>query len=79
MAVLLAYLSKNQSVRWRLKGRLKDGSLRQLVEAVTEFITYHRRVVADVHHPDAGDDVQFNFTERLQSVLNGLKEEDGLV
>ncbi|KAI4154003.1 MAG: hypothetical protein LQ340_001944 [Diploschistes diacapsis] len=78
LAVLLAYLSKNIAVRDCVKRHLAGGTLRRLLDAVAEFLTYHRRVAAELRHTDADVDIKTTFTDRLQNLVNTLKAEEGL-
>lgn len=60
-----------------VKSRLQDGSLKPLLDAVQEFLYYHREVDADIHQDEEGVDVKADFIDRLQRVIDELKLDAG--
>ena len=66
------------AIRARLKGRLERGTLEQLLNAVTEFLSYHRKIAKELLDPDGELDVKANFTQRLQELIDTLAAEETL-
>lgn len=60
-----------------VKSKLQDGSLKPLLDAVQEFLYYHREVDADIHQDEEGVDVKADFIDRLQRVIDELKLDAG--
>ena len=61
-----------------MKRSLEGGTVQQLLNAVEEFLSYHHRIAPDTRQADSDTEVKANFTERLQALVNALKEEEGL-
>lgn len=79
LSVLLSYLCLNETVRFMVSSQLQGGSLKQLLDAVQEFLHYHREIDANIHKPEKGVDVQADFIDRLQRLIDGLKLDVGLL
>ena len=79
LSVLLCYLSISASVSKRLCPRLPGNSLRQLLSAAEEFLLYHKQIADEVHQCEGNVDLKATFVNRLQSVVDRLKEEEGLI
>lgn len=77
VSVLLAWLCLNPAIKARIGGRLPGNSLKQLLDAVDEFLQYHRRVDQVIIRGDGEDDARANFVGRLQSHLDDLKRAEG--
>jgi hypothetical protein len=79
LAVLLSYLSVTPHIKQQIEARLRGGTMTQLLDAVEEFLHYHRQVAEEI--PQANDDldVKTSFIGRVQSIVDRLKREDGLV
>lgn len=77
LSVLLSNLCINGVIREQVRSRLQGGTLKQLLDAVEEFLHYHRQV--DDQFCDVGEeiDVKVGFVGRLQSVVDRLKQVDG--
>lgn len=56
-----------------VKSKLQAGSLKPLLDAVQEFLLYHREVDADIHQDEEGVDVKADFIDRLQRLIDELK------
>ena len=60
-----------------VSSQLQGGSLKKLLDAVQEFLHYHREIDANIHQDEAGVDVQADFIDRLQRLIDGLKLDVG--
>lgn len=60
-----------------VKSKLQDGSLKPLLDAVQEFLHYHREVDADIHQDEEGVEVKADFIDRLQRLIAELKLDAG--
>ncbi len=60
-----------------VKSKLQDGSLKPLLDAVQEFLYYHKEVDADIHQDEEGVDVKADFIDRLQRLIDELKLDAG--
>ena len=77
LSVLLSYLCLNKTVRFMVSSQLQGGSLKQLLDAVQEFLHYHREIDANIHKDEEGVEVQADFIDRLQRLIDGLKLDVG--
>lgn len=77
LSVLLSYLCLNKTVRFMVSSQLQGGSLKKLLDAVQEFLHYHREIDANIHQDEEGVDVQADFINRLQRLIDGLKLDVG--
>lgn len=77
LSVLLSYLCVNKEVRLRVSSRLQGRTLRQLLDAVDEFLHYHRQIDEEIYQDDGEMDVRAGFIDRLQRMVNELKIEQG--
>ncbi|MCJ1471212.1 hypothetical protein MMC07_009860 [Pseudocyphellaria aurata] len=75
LSVLLSYLCVNQEVRLRVSSRLRGRTLGQLLDAVDEFLHYHRQIDEEIYQDDGEMDVKAGFIDRLQRMVNELKLE----
>lgn len=78
LSVLLSYLCVNEIVRQRVTSLFQQQTLKPLLDAVEEFLQYHRQIDDEVCHSDEEIDVRTGFIDRLQRVVNELKREQGL-
>lgn len=60
-----------------ISSQLQGGSLKKLLDAVQEFLHYHREIDANIHQDEEGVDVQADFIDRLQRLIDGLKLDVG--
>ena len=60
-----------------LRSKLPGGTLQLLVYAVDEFLQHHRKV-DDLYDGENGGDSENGFTQRLQLVVDRLKQSEGL-
>ncbi|KAI9859388.1 MAG: hypothetical protein M1813_006725 [Trichoglossum hirsutum] len=78
LSVLLGSLCQNSDIRGLLRSKFPGGTLQPLVFAVDEFIQHHRKV-DDLYDRDDGSDSGDGFTQRLQLVVDRLKQYEGLM
>lgn len=76
--MLLGWLCHSPAIRGRISGRLPGNSLKQLLDAVDEFLQYHRRVDQAIIRGDGEDDARANFVGRLQSHVDDLKKAENM-
>ena len=76
--MLLGWLCLNPAIKARISGRLPGNSLKQLLDAVDEFLQYHRRVDQVIIRDGDEDDARANFVGRLQSHVDDLKKAEGI-
>ena len=76
--MLLGWLCLNPAIKARVSDRLPGNRLKQLLDAVEEFLRYHRRVDQVVRRDDGEDDARDSFVGRLQSHVDDLKKAEGL-
>ncbi|KAI9772954.1 MAG: hypothetical protein M1840_008836 [Geoglossum simile] len=77
LSVLLGSLCQNSDIRGRLRSKLPGGTLQPLAYAVDEFIQHHRKV-DDLYDGESGSDSENGFTQRLQLVVDRLRQSEGL-
>lgn len=77
--MLLGWLCLNPAIKARISSRLPGNSLKQLLDAVDEFLHYHRRVDQAMIRGDGEDDARANFVGRLQSHVDDLKKAESIV
>lgn len=77
LSVLLGWLCLNPAIKARISGCLPGNSLKQLLDAVDEFLQYHRRVDQAIILGDGEDDARVSFVGRLQSHVDGIKKAEG--
>ena len=73
LAVLLGFLCLNQKVRTWVNDELQQGSLKQLVDALEEFLQYYRK--AGQAGTQDCDDSGVGYVGRLQGLVESLSEE----
>ena len=76
--MLLGWLCLNPAIKARISDRLPGNSLKQLLDAVDEFLQYHRRVDQVIIRDGDEDDARANLVGRLQSHVDDLKKAGGL-
>lgn len=77
LSVLLSNLCIDRQIREQVRSRLRGGTLKQLFDAVEEFLHYHRQVDNQICGIGEEIDVQLGFVGRLQGVIDRLKQVDG--
>lgn len=58
-----------------MSSRLQGRTLKQLLDAVDEFLHYHRQIDEEIYQDDGEMDVRAGFIDRLQRMVNELKME----
>ena len=76
--MLLGWLCLDSAIKMRVSDRLPGNSLKQLLDAVEEFLRYHRSVDQAIVGADGEDDARAIFISRLQSHVDDLKKAEGL-
>lgn len=56
-----------------MRSRLPGGTLRPLLDAVKEFLHYHRKIDEEIYHSGGEVDLKINFTTRLQGIVDVLE------
>ena len=72
LSVLLGFLCLNSEVRAWVSGQLHEGSLKQLVDALKEFLHYYRKAGQGVSQCDGSDSVA-GYICRLQGLVEDLR------
>ena len=75
--MLLSNLCIDGVVREQVRSRLRGGTLKQLLDAVEEFLHYHRQVDDQICQVGEEIEPKVGFVGRLQSVVERLKQVDG--
>ena len=75
--MLLGWLCINPEIKARITGRLPGKGLKELLDAVEEFLRYNRRVDQVILQNDGEDDGRGSFIGRIQSHVDDLKEAEG--
>ena len=76
LSVLLSYLCINKDARIFVESNLKGQTLQQLLDAVEEFLHYHRQIEDEILQNEEVDS-RANFISRLQGVVILLKQDKG--
>ncbi|SLM39046.1 Wings apart-like protein [Lasallia pustulata] len=77
LSVLLSNLCIDGIIRAQVRSRLRGGTLKQLLDAVEEFLHYHKQVDDQICQAGEETDAKAGFVGRLQSVVDRLKQVDG--
>lgn len=78
MSVLLGWLCLDPAIKARISDRLPGNSLKQLLDAIEEFLRYHRRVDQAIVRGDGEDNARLSFVGRLQSHVDDLRKTECL-
>lgn len=73
VSVLLGWLCLKPAIATRVSYRLPGNNLRQLLDAIDEFLQYHRTVDQVIIRGDGEDDAKASFVDRLQNHVDDLK------
>ena len=73
LSVLLSFLCLNNAVKAHVSARLPGGTINQLVDAVEEFLQYHRLIDREISRGEGEDDPRSSFLGRLQGLIAELK------
>lgn len=77
LSVLLSNLCMDGVIRKHVRSQLAGGTLNPLLNAVEEFVHYHRQVDEEIHEVGGTEDSRAGLVGRLQSVVDRLKAEEG--
>ena len=56
-----------------MRSRLSGGTLRPLLDAVREFLHYHRKIDEEIYHSGGDVDLKVSFAARLQGIVDILE------
>ena len=73
LSVLLSYLCIEEHSRQMIAKRLDDESLRPLLDAVEEFLQYHRQIDQELVLTEGEMDLKATFVSRLEKVVDRMK------
>lgn len=76
--MLLGWLCLDPAIKARIDSRLPGNSLKQLLDAIDEFLQYHRRIDQVIIRADGEGDARASFVGRLQSHVDNLKKIEGI-
>ena len=76
LAVLLSFLSVDRHVKRRVASQLPGKTIKPLLDAVGEFLHYHRKVAEEIHQTGGETDIKAIFISRLEAVVNSLSKMD---
>lgn len=63
----------NGTVKAYVDARIEGPSLAVLLDAVEEFLSYHRQIEDSTATEDGGKDRRANFVGRVQSIIDDLR------
>lgn len=72
--MLLGFLCLNAAVKARVSARLPGGTLKQLVDAVEEFLHYHKQIDREIYRGDGEEDQKAGTVGRLQGLVDYLRD-----
>lgn len=73
LSVLLSYLCINGAVKSYVNARFEGPNMAVLLEAVEEFLSYHRQIEDGAARDDEGRGRRADFVSRLQGIVNDLR------
>ena len=71
--MLLGFLCLDASVKARVSARLSGGSLRQLTDAMEEFMHYHEEIDGDLGQGNVEEDAKAGIMSRLKGLIDNLR------
>ncbi|KAI4204369.1 MAG: hypothetical protein LQ350_001125 [Teloschistes chrysophthalmus] len=69
LSILLSELCMEEEARQTVASRLEAGSLQPLLDAVEEFLRYHRQIDEDLGQVEGEVDLKTSFIARLENVV----------
>ncbi len=78
LSVLLSSLCINDQVRAQVRARLHGQSLEPLLEAVEEFLDFHRKVDDQVNQSEGKEESRIGFVNRLEDMIGRLRHAEYL-
>lgn len=73
LSVLISHLCINNAVRLRVSSQLHGQTLKPLVDAVEEFLHYHKQIDEESHLDDENKEGKEGFVRRLQEIVGDLR------
>ncbi|KAL8702568.1 MAG: hypothetical protein Q9201_004265 [Fulgogasparrea decipioides] len=73
LSVLLSYLCIEEEARLKVMNRLKGKNLQPLLDAVEEFLQYHRQIDEELGQSEGEVDLKASFVSRLEGVMGIMK------
>lgn len=73
LSVLLGYLCIEEEARQTVAGRLEGESLQPLLDAVEEFLQYHRQIDQELVQNEGKMDLKASFVTRLERVVERMR------
>ena len=71
--MLLGFLSLNQQIRLRVSAHLEGGTLKQLIDALEEFLRYYRQIDFELHQGEVDGSSKASYVGRLEGLVEDLK------
>ncbi|EFW22824.1 conserved hypothetical protein [Coccidioides posadasii str. Silveira] len=78
LSVLLSTLCLDDEVRTQVRRKMRGNNLSRLLAIVEEFLHYYRKVEEELKDPVLEEDAMAGFTSRLQSIVERIREAEGL-
>ncbi|WEW56302.1 hypothetical protein PRK78_001745 [Emydomyces testavorans] len=78
LSVLLSTLCLDDDVRSHVRGQLRGNNLGRLLVIMDEFLHYYRKVEEELKDSALEEDAMSGFTSRLQSIVDRIREAEGL-
>ena len=73
LSILLAYLCNHNVLKAQIASRLPGQTLGPLINAVEEFLSYHKQIDECLSHGEDEADTRAGFSRRVQALVDGLK------
>ncbi|KAI1908209.1 hypothetical protein LOZ61_005678 [Ophidiomyces ophidiicola] len=78
LSVLLSTLCLEDDVRNQVRSQMRGNNIGRLLSIVDEFLHYYRKVDEELDGPVLEEDTVSDFTARLQSIVDRIREVEGL-
>ena len=69
----MGYICLNKTVRLFVDGRPEGPTLKTLLDALEEFLEYHKKIDDSAQRDHGGSDRKANFVGRLQALTDELR------
>ena len=73
LSVLISWLCIDDNVMTHVRCRLAGKSIKSLLNAVKEFLNYHRKIDGEIIPSEGEVDLKASFTTRLQGIVDILE------
>ena len=74
LSIVLGNLCENELIRDKVRLRLPDQRLDALIQAIEEFIFYHKRLDSVRVQGEEGQDLSVDYIARMQSTVDRLQQ-----